>query len=459
MKKKFFNMFMLIELPFIFVLYFLYLTINNFAFYNKVGAIFFIVWILISTFIIIENSKSNNLNSPIIIYIFTLSIFIFFLLIFDDVNDKIFRYYPYEYKNAENLSKVMILIILSLISFYIGTKLVKYKECKIAQINKISDTKKHLIGINCILTFIVLYVDFKISKNTFGTIFGRVTLDYSNAAKLSIFRLLLSLYPMVVITFYYILIKFKTRFLEKILIVSFMAFILILNFVGGNRAFILSAVIGCMALYYKKNGIKLKNVIVIALVFIVLFQSFVVLQYYRVNKGEFQINEIFTTRIKWRYDTLDVALLVIDRYPQIETFSYGESIKSLILNFIPRNYYPNKPYPLGKKIGIMVNPQDPNTVSSYAAITPIEFYTNFGFTGSILIVLIIGVLLQKFFYKYAYKQEFNINTLIYSNFISILYLTFRGDFTTKTINLLIPFVVFAIVKFFIYLVYKSNHIR
>lgn len=459
MKKNLFVLLALFEIPFIFILYILNLVNDNKPFYNYIGLIFLVIWIVIIFFIIYEKNSANELISPIIIYIFTLSIFIFFLLIFDNKQDIIFRFYPYEYKTERNLVKALTIIIFSTLAFYLGSKLVRFKKYTKSKINSYIDNKKMLMTINLIIFFIVVLVDFKLSKNEFGTIFGRVANDYSSSSKLSILRLLFCLYPMVIINFYYIFLKHKLGKLDKIVVISIISFVILWNFKGGNRAFILSAVIGCIALYYKKNGIKLKQIIIVVLMGIFIYQSFISLQYYRVNKNEFKYNNVSLHEKVWKYDTLDVSMLVASRYPDVEEFSMGNSVKSLILNFIPRKYYKNKPLPFGKQLGIMVNPQDPNTVSSYAAITPIEFYSNFGFIITMVIMVLFGGILQKIYYKYGYGKGIDIDSLVYVNFISILYITIRGDFTTKTINLFIPLIIFYLIKYVVFYLYTKIKIR
>lgn len=417
--------------------------------YNLMSAFFIIIWVMMTTVFVYKAYKNSDLISPLIIYLFSLTIFVFFVLFMDMQTNVVFRMYPYEYKTQQNLFKAVGMIILSTIAFYLPTRVVKFEKNNIKkydEVNSFIDNKKLLFIINFILLVIVILVDIYISKKAYGSIFGRITKSYASGTKLSILRLLIYLYPMVIINFCYIYLKFELSISEKITVMLICLFIVIINFLGGNRALILSSIIGSIALYYKVKGINLKAVAIAGLIGIVTYTSFVFMQSYRVDKEVASM-----TSYKWQYDTLDIALLVTDRYPRIENFSYGGSIKSLILNPIPRKYYQNKPIAFGSHLGKITNPQDPNTVSSYAAVTPIEFYANFGVMGMLIFTFMLSCLLHKIYYTFGKSDNINLSTLLYINFIVGLYMVFRGDFTTKTIHLFLPLIIFEVVKWIVYL--------
>lgn len=417
--------------------------------YNLMSAFFIIIWVMMTTVFGYKAYKDRDLISPLIIYLFSLTIFVFFVLFMDMQSNIVFKMYPYEYKTEENLFKSIGMIILSVIAFYLPSRLIKLKKSNIkkyGEVNSFLDNKKVLLIINFILLLIVILADIYISKKAYGSIFGRITKNYASGAELSILRLLIYLYPMVIINFCYIYFKFGLSMPEKISVILICLFIVSVNFLGGNRALILSSIIGSLALYYKVRGINLKAVVFVGLIGIVMYTSFVFMQSYRVDKEVASM-----TSYKWQYDTLDIALLVTDRYPRIENFSYGGSIKSLILNPIPRKYYKNKPIAFGSHLGKITNPQDPNTVSSYAAVTPIEFYANFGVMGMLIFTFMLSCILHKIYYTFGKSDNINLSTLLYINFIVGLYMVFRGDFTTKTIHLFLPLIIFEVVKWIVYL--------
>jgi oligosaccharide repeat unit polymerase len=91
------------------------------------------------------------------------------------------------------------------------------------------------------------------------------------------------------------------------------------------------------------------------------------------------------------FDVYSTTAVVVESFPQKIPYAYGESMVPLVLGWVPRTVWPDKPYPFG----IYMNTLNGETLQARAASIAVgltgEGYGNFGLTGAFLWGAILGL--------------------------------------------------------------------
>jgi len=97
-----------------------------------------------------------------------------------------------------------------------------------------------------------------------------------------------------------------------------------------------------------------------------------------------------TTTAQEAFDVYSSTAIVVESFPEKMPYVYGESIIPLLLGWVPRAFWANKPYPFG----IYMNILNGETIQSRAASIAVgltgEGYGNFGLPGALLWGAILG---------------------------------------------------------------------
>ncbi|MCM3124168.1 MULTISPECIES: O-antigen polymerase [unclassified Mesobacillus] len=432
------------------------------------------LFIILSVFLYVmfKSDNSNDFFSTWKIFIYTFFAFYVFHIFSMQFDEPVFYDYPYEYKTPKILLKSANLFFIGSIMFFLGYKNTQKINASIPllQFSISSLNNKHkLMLYNYILIFIALVADFFNSYIYMGSIFGRITTNYSSVS-LGSLSLLLYLYPVFLTNTAYILMKYKVNFFNKFSLIFLSIIVLGMQFFAGTRSFLFSFFIAAIYLYtinisQKKHGLlkfnsKLRKIIMFMILGFVYLLN-VLMQVYRQNKDIITVfKNIKFSDILWKYDTFETYLIVIRHFPDIESYKYFYSIKNILVWVIPRSMYDDKSIAFGKYLAYLVWPSYSNIPSAYAGITFGEFYANFGVLGMFITLFIIGIITGLINKALGDNKLLNAKTLLYAYVLIGLYGFFRGDFTTKTIHFFIPFIFMLIIIFFISFLFtqKNNKI-
>lgn len=149
-------------------------------------------------------------------------------------------------------------------------------------------------------------------------------------------------------------------------------------------------------------------------------------------------------------DALWLTEYVLLNYPSKNNFLYGESFLSVFFNFIPRQFWDDKPLAFGVELSMHINHINNHLdlFTNYGPGIIAESYANFWYLG-IPIFAIFSAYIFKIAHTIWLKYRF-INPLFFMPFI-ILYV--RGDFLNGCLNL---FILFFCLYFFTEN-YKNNY--
>lgn len=142
------------------------------------------------------------------------------------------------------------------------------------------------------------------------------------------------------------------------------------------------------------------------------------------------------------FDTLWLSEYIFDTYPSKKNFLYGESLKGVILNFIPRTLWEGKPIAFGVQLSMDIWGQSiDNIFTNYGPGIVGESYANFGKFGPIIFGIITGYILKVM--KNITERLTFFPTIYFLPFI-VYYI--RGDFLNGCINILIQILILSLIN-------------
>lgn len=106
--------------------------------------------------------------------------------------------------------------------------------------------------------------------------------------------------------------------------------------------------------------------------------------------------------------------------------TYGYQLLGVILFFIPRSIWPNKPYGSGSTLADLNGQLFGNISMPYMA----EGYVNFGLLGVIIFMFLLGIVLNSFdtyFWNEKNKNRFTPFSIFYSLLLGLIFFIMRGD--------------------------------
>lgn len=432
-------------------------SIGHLSYSFAANAIFVVLTLYL--YVMFNSDISNDYFSPWKIFVYSFFAFYVFQIFSTQFSEPVFLDYPYEYKTTEMLLKSANLFMLGSIMYFFGYK--RTSKIKVSSfllnysIYSLNNRQK-LILYNYIIFIIALIADFYNSYINMGTIFGRITTNYSSVS-LGSLSLLLYLYPIFLTNTVYIFLKYKIGFINRFLLINMSILVIIMQLFSGTRSFLFGFAIASMYLYkYKFNRTtynmkvnklkqKLKNLKFLVLL-ILIYTINVILQLYRQNKDLLNLFSKFKIAdFMWKYDTIETYLIIVRQFPNIEPYKYFYSIKNLLVWIIPRSMYDDKSIAFGKYLAYLIWPSFDNVPSAYAGITIGEFYANFGVLGMMISLLIIGFISGLINQALGDNKNLDACTLLYSYIVIGLYGFYRGDFTTKTVHMILPFIFMFII--------------
>jgi hypothetical protein len=124
---------------------------------------------------------------------------------------------------------------------------------------------------------------------------------------------------------------------------------------------------------------------------------------------------------------------IVEQFPGSTNYLYGSGIGANFVFFVPRVWWPNKPYPTGGTISRMwFNDPDPNT--SMAPTAPGELYANFGIMGVIVGLFFVGKVVRALNTRIISNPNNLVLYLIWFMVIPDFASEWRGDFGAMTVQ-------------------------
>jgi oligosaccharide repeat unit polymerase len=241
----------------------------------------------------------------------------------------------------------------------------------------------------------------------------------------------------------YFLIKNQiTNRFFKLLTIFIYLIAIILNFSTGTRMNIFTILFGPIIIYLYnaksiKSLLKIKSLIFIGFIFAVLFGLIAVLSSIRDTglKSEFNID--FLNIVTYGLNQVPDFNSAIAMFPKEKNFLYGSTYLAVLVNPIPREFFPNKPVGIGAIIGEV----DPiSRAGTSISITFFgESYANFGIMGVIIMPFIWGFISKVLFSWFRKNYNSDIVKIIYFYILPFYTIEVRGGFLEITMRLLIEF--------------------
>ncbi|MCK5537626.1 MAG: oligosaccharide repeat unit polymerase [Bacteroidales bacterium] len=225
--------------------------------------------------------------------------------------------------------------------------------------------------------------------------------------------------------------KYSISYKVILLLIFTIAFLI--NFGTGNRmqtfVFVMPFILYYMFLVYGK--ISIKKIIFISMIAIFMFTAVLIQSNIR-NSGISSLGEQNLDSSEIITHGLDQApglLKIFDDYPERKDFILGESFLALLVNPIPREFFPGKPVGIGAIVG------DVDLVTRRGISISItifgELYVNFGYFGFLLAV-VFGFFMKMWF-VYFLKNINNLKIIIlYFHSLPFFTIEFRGGFLSQS---------------------------
>jgi hypothetical protein len=91
------------------------------------------------------------------------------------------------------------------------------------------------------------------------------------------------------------------------------------------------------------------------------------------------------------FDIYSEMAVIVETFPEKIDYEYGKSLIPLVFGWVPRSYWPDKPYPFSLYANIIRGETLEDRPASYAVGLPGEGYGNFGLLGVGLWSLLMGL--------------------------------------------------------------------
>lgn len=145
------------------------------------------------------------------------------------------------------------------------------------------------------------------------------------------------------------------------------------------------------------------------------------------------------------FDSYKVFYGAVTQYPSNYNYTMGIQLLYAVVMFIPRALWPGKPdTPIREVIANSVGPLSASSGSAWPNIG--EYYTDLGITGTMIIMLVLGVLLRKMKKMYESPNADEISLMLYSIYWPALVTIIAYGYTAGNMP---QFVIMAIPVFII----------
>lgn len=210
----------------------------------------------------------------------------------------------------------------------------------------------------------------------------------------------------------------KTFSLYEFLLISI---VLVCDFPLGMPRFLAASLYIPLALIYiKVLRVKYNFAFVFCLGFLVVFPFLDQFRYASEITSNVSIGVDTSMFSGGNFDTYQNTLTVIDK----EIVTNGNQLMGVVLFFVPRSIWPNKPIGSGAFIAEKLYFEFSNISMSLVG----EGYLNFGFLGVFLFMFLLAMLVKRFdFVFWSYKNSVDYKLIIYMYLQGLLFFILRGD--------------------------------
>lgn len=204
-------------------------------------------------------------------------------------------------------------------------------------------------------------------------------------------------------------------------------------------------------LFVSKPIFKKRSLPIFALIFVflIIFPAVTVARYitsFSDMEVSISVLSAFTSGDFDNFSTLNMAVLYVDNHG----ITWGNQLFGVLLFFVPRSIWPTKPVGSGHHMAMARSMDFTNLSCPIVA----EGYLNFGFLGTILFAIIIGIILSKLDSRFYHHKIFSVIHLMYPLLLGLIIFILRGDLMSSwayTVSFIIAaYMVFYISKPFIH---------
>lgn len=182
-----------------------------------------------------------------------------------------------------------------------------------------------------------------------------------------------------------------------------------------------------------KNGITLAPVLAVCLAFGIMLGLSVVRTHWNFSQAQAEGLNGASEKVRDSINMFRELRRTVDFFPARTQFLNGYSFYGVAASFVPRVWWPGKPIGVGKLTSILY---DHNPDSSIALSLPGELYANSGVPGSLLGMLLFGVLVGGICRWYERQRGSSAAIVIYVQLVACMFLEVRGDILDTTAPLL-----------------------
>ncbi|MEN3036861.1 MAG: O-antigen polymerase [Candidatus Methanosuratincola petrocarbonis] len=245
----------------------------------------------------------------------------------------------------------------------------------------------------------------------------------------------LAIIGLFILILYWINSSYKNYLVKYIILVFFILDVFYRIF-SGSRFQLINLLISICIIYYmsSKRGYNvslkyLNFLLILGVAFVIAYPVLSILRGGVSNLDaalsrvyEFWINPLTIFQIIGaRQHGLDSLALIMDKVPKEEPFTLGSELLLIVVAWIPRQIWPDKPITsIGKIFYERFFPPIFHEGTSAAPTLPGEFYWAFGIFGVILGMLFIGIL-WRFLHEYLVKPKGNISNAL---MVSVIFSSF-----------------------------------
>lgn len=415
---------------FIFLLIFLFIiTFFSFKNYNGVEFTYWVIGIqcILALFYISNKQKVSFFH---IFYFFSL---LFFFLV-PSLQYQYNKFLHIDiYKDYETIFYINILIISWNALYFVFYQYFYNKEYQYVYVSNIKNNNIKILNslVIYVILFIILYSTYSLNiflsrESVFTNLNQQLALIYAYYFK-----------PLVFFTFMFYIIQYKFIRRSKIIFLFLFIFLIIYNFPTSIARFYLFAIVlaAYIAIIMKRNHNS--YIFTVFLSIGILFSA--IFGFLRNIGGILSNNLSFSSIFNVNYffvgnfDAYENFLLTI-YYVEEQGIKFGENIFSVLLFFIPRFIWENKPMGSGVNLAEYLNTQL-YSITNINISQPLisEFYISFHFFGILVGTLLFGYITGKLdsIFKYLILEDKNISNstllLIYGSLIGLFFFMLRGD--------------------------------
>lgn len=360
----------------------------------------------------------------------------------------------------ETIIKVLNLVLSGIVSMFVAfyTPLLNFIGKTVAKIRLTWDPKR-AYQLAFSLTVFGSFFHYLYSATAIPVIYGGLVAFLSELSRLGI------------VIFYLLLLKNQLRFFDRIMLWGFFSFRLLLDLSSGSTALVLSDFITLFFIYfYHYKRIPWVRVAALCLIFVITFGArdeyrnltWFSGEYGRsgpIRKSIVYVGLIVDSitgkkkehlddykKLSYRTNMLITFSRIVELTPEYVPYWGGHTYSMFFSSFIPRFLYPGKPpKTLGQDFGHRYELLEPDDLTtSYNLPVLIEMYVNFGLTGILTGMFLLG-LFFRLFYEIFNHPEAGEGGAVLSTMVFVGLFNLESDFSLLFGNTLQYIILFYII--------------